>query len=80
MRQVLAGISTGGSDWASRGENVYQYACGNPMAFYDPPGQIVPPITIGFCGMAGGFIKQKLHNTLNEIHGAGPRSSHRMAY
>jgi hypothetical protein len=37
--------------------NVYQYARGNPMAFYDSLGKIVLPITIGFCGIAGGFIK-----------------------
>ena len=39
------------------GMNVYQYARGNPMAFYDSLGKIVLPITIGFCGIAGGFIK-----------------------
>ena len=49
------------------------------MAFYDSLGKIVLPITIGFCEIAGGFIKQN-YDTLNKIHGAGPRSSHRMAF
>ena len=62
------------------GINVYGYAYGNPVAFYDPSGEFVPLITILLRGTIGGLINMGTIWALNGIHGVRPCSSYKMAF
>ena len=56
MRRALAGMCRRiRLDWRG-GLNVYEYAYGNPMAFYDPSGEMAPLIAMGMGAVLGGGI------------------------